>query len=169
MNQYKIINSIGVYDIYKHIRKNKWQDIGEIVTEKDYYTIIRGVNDLLVENLIKGKTIKLPHRLGEIQLRKSPKQIKFKNNKLITNLPINWLATKQLWEQDESSKNTKRLVRYNVDYIYSIEWNKSTALFTNKTFYNFRPMRSLKKKLGQILQNNNIDTSLKYEYQKQLE
>ena len=41
---HKITNSIGTYDIYKIIRKNKWKGIDKPVSEKDFYTIIREVN-----------------------------------------------------------------------------------------------------------------------------
>ena len=40
---HKVNNSLGVYDAYKWLRKNKWLDVGPI-SEHDYYTIIRTVN-----------------------------------------------------------------------------------------------------------------------------
>lgn len=43
--KHKINNSIGVYDLYKHIRKNKWFNIGKPVSEHDFYSIIRTVNN----------------------------------------------------------------------------------------------------------------------------
>ena len=36
---HKVNNSLGVYDAYKWLRKNKWLDVGPI-SEHDYYTII---------------------------------------------------------------------------------------------------------------------------------
>ena len=68
--QHKVNNSLGVYDAYKWIRKNKWLDIGRPITEHEFYTIIRQVNNLLAENFLKGRDIVLPHRLGTIELRK---------------------------------------------------------------------------------------------------
>ena len=44
---HKITNSLGVYDAYKYIRKNKWLDIGRPLKEKEFYRIIREVNKLL--------------------------------------------------------------------------------------------------------------------------
>ena len=37
---HKVNNSLGTYDAYKWLRKNKWLDVGPI-SEHDYYTIIR--------------------------------------------------------------------------------------------------------------------------------
>ena len=37
---HKIRNSIGIYDIYKMLRKNKWLNIGRPLTEHEFYTII---------------------------------------------------------------------------------------------------------------------------------
>ena len=45
--QMKITNSFGVFDVYKHIRKNKWYDIGRPLKESEFYAIIRNVNNLL--------------------------------------------------------------------------------------------------------------------------
>ena len=69
--QSKIRDSIGVYDIYKHIRKNKWYDIGEPVTEHDFYAIIRGVNRLLAKELINGAIITFPYRMGCLMLTRN--------------------------------------------------------------------------------------------------
>ena len=40
---HKVKNSLGTYDAYKWLRKNKWLDVGPI-SEHNYYTIIRTVN-----------------------------------------------------------------------------------------------------------------------------
>ena len=61
---HKINNSLGVYDIYKLIRKNKWLNIGRPLTEHEFYSIIRTVNNYLASSFIEGYTIKFPHRMG---------------------------------------------------------------------------------------------------------
>ena len=65
---HKVRNSIGVYDIYKHIRKNKWYNIPRPLKEGEFYKIIRSVNQYLGKALSEGREIKLPHRLGKIEL-----------------------------------------------------------------------------------------------------
>ena len=58
--KHKLSNSFGVYNAYKHIRKNKWFNIGKPVSEHDFYSIIRTVNNYLAELLSMGYDIKLP-------------------------------------------------------------------------------------------------------------
>ena len=67
---HKVNNSLGVYDAYKFLRKRKWVDIGRCLTEHEFYSIIRKVNDYLADSFLHGNDIKLPHRLGRIELRK---------------------------------------------------------------------------------------------------
>ena len=85
---HKVNNSLGVYDAYKWLRKNKWLDVGPI-SEHDYYTIIRTVNKALIKDFLQSGTIRLPERMGEIVLRKYPAKITLQNGKVKTNLPIN--------------------------------------------------------------------------------
>ena len=63
----KVRNSWGVYDAYKHIRKKDWYDIGRPLKEHEFYSIVRGVNDLLAEEIVKGNIIKFPHNLWELE------------------------------------------------------------------------------------------------------
>ena len=66
---HKVKNSLGVYDAYKWLRKNKWLDI-EPISEHDFYAIIRAMNKALAKNFLHLGSIKLPERMGEIILRK---------------------------------------------------------------------------------------------------
>ena len=62
--KHKVTNSIGVYSAYKWIRKNRWLNIGRPLTEHEFYSIIRTVNNYLASSCIEGYTIKFPHRMG---------------------------------------------------------------------------------------------------------
>ena len=79
---HKVTGSLGVYDAYKYIRKNKWFDIGRPLKEGEFYKIIRGVNNLLATELIKGNQINLPHRLGTLEIRKRPTRVAIVEGKL---------------------------------------------------------------------------------------
>lgn len=160
---HSITNSIGVYDIYKDIRKQKWLDIGSPVKEKDFYSIIRTVNKYLGQYLTIGKEIKLPYRMGILEVRKTPKNIRYANGKLIMNLPIDWKTTLQMWKEKPYTAQQKQLARFYTEDIYKIEYIKSKALFTNKTFISFRPIRELKQKLSfNIKQGILKDAYLRY-------
>jgi hypothetical protein len=46
---HKVTNSIGVYDSYKWIRKNKWYNIPRPLKEGEFYKIVRSINLYLAE------------------------------------------------------------------------------------------------------------------------
>ena len=60
---HKIKNSLGVRDAYKWCKKNNKFDLGRKVTEKDFYLIIRTINNMMAEELISGQDIKFPQRM----------------------------------------------------------------------------------------------------------
>lgn len=155
--QHKVNNSLGVYDAYKWIRKNKWLDIGRPITEHEFYTIIRQVNNLLAENFLKGRDIVLPHRLGTIELRKYETKMSFNNGKLHTNLPIDWDRTLKLWAEDEEAYKEKMLVKVEEKEIFKVFYNKGKANYNNKSFYEFKVNRDLKRRLKQRIKDGLID------------
>ena len=155
--QHKVNNSLGVYDAYKWIRKNKWLDIGRPITEHEFYTIIRQVNNLLAENFLKGRDIVLPHRLGTIELRKYETKMSFNNGKLRTNLPIDWDRTLKLWAEDEEAYKEKMLVKVEEKEIFKVFYNKGKANYNNKSFYEFNVNRDLKKRLKQRIKEGKLD------------
>ena len=145
--EHKVTRSLGVYDAYKYIRKNKWFNIGRPVTEEEFYKIIRMVNQGLAEELVRGAEIHLPERMGDIEIRKKPSRLSIVDGKLVTNLPIDWDATLKLWYEDEESYRDKTIVRVENEEIFKVYYNKTTANYNNKSFYEFRPNRELKKEL----------------------
>ena len=155
--QHKVNNSLGTYDAYKWIRKNKWLDIGRPITEHEFYTIIRQVNNLLAENFLKGRDIVLPHRLGTIELRKYETKMSFNNGKLHTNLPIDWDRTLKLWAEDEEAYKEKMLVKVEEKEIFKVFYNKGKANYNNKSFYEFEVNRDLKRRLKQRIKDGLID------------
>ena len=154
---HKVRNSNGVYDAYKWIRKNKWLDIGRPITEHEFYTIIRQVNNLLAENFLKGRDIVLPHRLGTIELRKYETKMLLNNGKLHTNLPIDWNRTLKLWAEDEEAYKEKMLVKVEEKEIFKVFYNKGKANYNNKSFYEFEVNRDLKRRLKQRIKEGLID------------
>ena len=153
----KVRNSNGVYDAYKWVRKNKWLDIGRPVTEHEFYSIIRQVNNLFVESILRGEDIVLPHRLGTIELRKYDTKIAICNDRLVTNLPIDWDNTLKLWSEDEEAYKERALVKMEEKEIFKVFYNKRTANYENKSFMQFEVNRDLKKRLKQKIKSKTID------------
>lgn len=161
---HKVTGSIGVYDIYKHIRKHSWYNIPRPLKESEFYKIIRRINSMLALELGKGKEINLPHRLGTLEIRKRPSRIAIVNGKVVTNLPIDWDATFKLWFTDEQAKKEKLLVRIENEDIFKVYYNKNKAEYTNKTFYDFKPNREIKRSLTRQARQGNLDAFLLKRY-----
>lgn len=157
---HKVKNSIGVYDIYKHIRKNKWYDIGQPITEHQFYTIIREVNNVLADNLLKGNDIVFPNKMGRLEVRKFKPIIRFDNNKLTVRLPIDWDRTLKLWSEDEEAYKERTLVKMEEKEIFKVCYNKTRADFPNKGFYQLQINRDLKIALKKKIKLGNFDAFL---------
>ena len=155
---HKITNSLGVYDAYKYIRKNKWFDIGRPLTEHEFYQIIRRVNNYLAEELVNGNDITFPNRMGKLELRKrNSLPVIDKNGSLKVTYAIDWDSTLKLWYDDEEAFNNKTLVRLPERNIFRVKYNKDSANYENKSFMEFQINRDIKTRLKQKIKNNEID------------
>ena len=86
---HKVTGSLGVYDAFKFFRKTKPKGKKYILTESQYFSIVRQINNLLAEELVNGRDIKFPKRMGTLELRKFDKNIRLdEQGNLKPNLPI---------------------------------------------------------------------------------
>ena len=155
---HKITNSLGVYNAYKYIRKNKWFNIGRPLTEHEFYQIIRRVNNYLAEELVNGNDITFPNRMGKLELRKrNSLPVIDKNGSLKVTYAIDWDSTLKLWYDDEEAFNNKTLVRIPERSIFRVKYNKDAANYENKSFMEFQINRDIKTRLKQKIKNNEID------------
>ena len=160
LNEYrthKVSGSLGVYDAYKFLRKRKWLNIGRPLTEHEFYSIIRKVNDYLADSFLHGNDIKLPHRMGRIELRKYDVRVSFDGEKVKTNLPIDWDRTLKLWYEDEEAYENKTLVKVEEKEIFKVYYNRQLADYNNQSFYEFNVNRELKKRLKQRIKEGKLD------------
>lgn len=155
--KHKVNNSNGVYQAYKYIRKNKWFDIGRPLTEHEFYTIVRQVNNYLADELLHGHDITLPHRLGRIELRKYDARITINDGVLKTNIPVDWDKTLKLWSEDEEAYKERTLVKMEEKEIFKVFYNRRNANYENKSFYEFEVNRDLKRRLKQKIKSGAID------------
>lgn len=155
--KYKVRGSLGVYDAYKWIRKRKWVDIGKSITEHEFYSIIRRVNNYLADSLVQGNDITFPHRMGNLELRKFDSTIRLDNGKVKTNLPVDWKSTIKLWYEDEESFNNRTLVRLKEKEIFKVYYNKRKADYNNQVFYEFKVNREVKRRLKENIKKGKID------------
>ena len=155
--KHKIRNSLGTYDAYKYIRKNKWFDIGQPVTEHQFYSIIRRMNNLLAEELLNEHDIVLPCKMGIIEVRKYDARISIKDGKIKTNLPVDWDRTLKLWSEDEEAYKERTLIKMEEKEVFKVCYNRIKANYNNKSFYEFVVNRDLKRRLKQRIKRGNFD------------
>lgn len=155
---YKIRSSWGVYDAYKDIRKEKWFNIGRPVKEKEFYAIIRSMNNILADKIANGETIVFPARMGKIELRKMEKGATIVNGKLRVTYPVNWEETIRLWFEDEEARKNKTLLRDENKYVYRTKYGKYNATYENKIFYQFVLNKKIKKALKENINKGIIDS-----------
>lgn len=155
---HKVKNSYGTYDFYKYYRKTKPSSKEYILTEKQFSLILNTINNYLANLLKVGTNITLPTRCGNIEIRQYNSKIKLEGGKIKTNLAINWLATKELWADDEEARCNKTLIRHTTDKIYKIYYNKNKALFTNKSKLKFKPARAIQRALALNIKRGLIES-----------
>ena len=153
---HKVKNSLGVYNAYKWLRKNKWLGM-EPISEHDFYAIIRAVNKALAKSFLHLGSIKLPLRMGEIILRKYHPSITSQDGKIKTNLPVDWDSTLQLWSEDKESYKKRTLIRLEEKEVFKVLYDKSKALYNNKSFYTLELNRDIKLSLKKQLKNGLLD------------
>lgn len=159
--EYSVNNSLGVYDGYKYYRKNRPKEKQYVLSESQYFAIIRKINLLLIEELLSGNEIKLPCRMGVIELRKYDSNIRIdESGNLHTNLPIDWNKTLELWYEDEEAYKNKTLIRMEEKEIFKIYYNKFSSNYENKSFYEFFFNKDLKSRLKQNVKEGIIDAPL---------
>lgn len=155
--KHKITGSIGVYSAYKYIRKNKWLNIGRPITEHEFYSIIRKMNNYLADSLLYGHSIVFPKRMGELELRKGPTSVSIVNGKIKNNMPIDWDQTLKLWYEDTEAFKNKTLVRLRETELFKVVYNRIRATYKNKAFYNFKLNRDLKVRIKKKIRSGTLD------------
>lgn len=153
-----VTHSWGVYDAYKHIRKNGWYDIGRPLTEHEFYSIVRKVGRLLTAELIKGNKIKFPCLMGSLELRKYSCGVSIVGGKLKNTYPIDWEGTWKLWFDDKEAFKNKTLLRMEESHIYHVKYLKWEAKYENKIFYLFKVPQKTKKQLKESIKKGVTDT-----------
>lgn len=157
--KHKVTNSLGVYDGFKYYRKNRPKDKSYILNESQYFSIIRKINDLLAEEIIRGEDVKLPCRMGTIELRKGERKVYIdEKGEVHTNLPIDWNKTLELWYEDKEAYENKTLVKMEEKEIFKVYYNRDLANYNNKTYYEFTFNKDLKVRLKHNIKEGLIDS-----------
>lgn len=154
---HKVTNSYGVYDYFKFYRKNKPLDKKYVLTESQYFSIIRKVNEYLVKNLENDGITYLGGRLGTLEVRTFEIKPKIgEEGELIYNAPINWNATLKLWYEDEDAKSQKKLVKIISKEFCRFMYIRIKAYYKNKMYYDFAFNKELKIRVSNKIRNGKL-------------
>ena len=154
----RITNSWGVYDYYKYYIKHRPKEHKYALSESQYFSIIRRINQKLVEELLRTGTIYLPNRMGTIEIRKRTYSPRIDSDgKVILHAPIDWQKTLRLWYEDEESLQNKTLIKVESREVFRTVYRKAKAVFQNKAFYFFRLNKYAAISMKQSIKTGNFD------------
>ena len=135
--------SYTVASFYNYYLDNIESDTAYDISYKQYRSIITDYFKYLKEQLLyNSKCVKLPYRLGSIQIVKhKPKHYDKRS------LRIDYKATKQY------NKLIFLTNEHSNFYKYRCHWDKTNVLVKNKTNYQLVMTRANKRELAQIIKN----------------
>lgn len=152
-----INNSWGVYDAFKYYRKNKPKDKKYVLSESQYFAIVRRTNLLLAEELFNQNDIVFPYSMGRLEVRKTIPRVYIDNGKIKSTYPIDWDGTIRLWYEDQESRKKKTLLKKKEKAVFRIVYNKSKAMYTNKNYFEFIVNRTIKRSLKDTILQGDFD------------
>ena len=147
---------------WRWVKKNKWLNINQPISERTFGKVIRLVNLALQDKLLTGSYIKFPKRMGKLELIKTKSKIELTEEGIKTNIPIDWNKTVNYWSKDEEAYNKKLLLRVDNRVVFRVKYNKKDAIYKNKSCFQFKVNRDFKKKLCEKIKNNELDAFLSY-------
>ena len=144
---HKVKSHFGANEYFVYYKKN-----GGLLDRKTFGLVLKDLNLSIAEQILDGYTFKLPSRMGLLAVTKKKEFVDYKDGKAVTNRPIDFKSTMDLWEKYPEAKEQKKLVRYlnkhSNGYIYKIAFNRFYATFKNKSVFSIQVNRWMKRGLA---------------------
>lgn len=154
----KIPVDYGIRDSYKFYKDNYNSKLSRQLYRQIITTFNKEIMSLIID---EGIDYKLPELGFIISIRKDKRKVKIINGKLHNPTPVDWVTTRELWENNKEAKDKKIIVRYlnnhSSGYVYRIHFKKGQAKFKNKTIYRFKPSRMFQRMLSKRIFNDKKD------------
>lgn len=135
------------YNLYKATAEE------QIVDKSSYLKLTARFSKFLIQEVLDGKKVTLPARMGVLQIVGRKQEIKFDENGEVKGLAPDWVGTKKLWDRDpQAKKERKRVFHLNPhtqNFRYKFLWSKAGVFAENKTLYSLRMTRSNKRAASQ--------------------
>ena len=160
--KHKISGSKNTIDGLRYYRKIRPREKEFVLTDKEYLSIIREMNNLVVDYLIENKSIRLPAGFGKLEVVKyETKSWIDEDGRFMSTKKIDMNSTLKLWYDDEESRLNKTLVRYDDEFIFRFYYPQRGRMYKYNGYYSIRFNRNLQQKLKLAIQAGNYDTYLK--------
>lgn len=131
-------------DSYKQYCK----EVDNPVDIKTYLLIAADYNKFLIDNVLEGKEVTLPSRMGTITVIGRKQNVRFEDGK-VKGLAPDWVKTKKLWDENPEAKKEKKLIYHTNSHTdnvrYRFFWSKARVLVENRTLYALRFTRGNKR------------------------
>ena len=155
----KIPAHYGMKDYYNYFI-NKYPEYN--ISKKQFNKVITEYNKILGNHIIDNLTVKLPFKLGSIDMIKQHREVYLNDDgKVINTNPPNWKETLHLWETNAEAKAKKIIIRHTNKhtggYVFSIKYNKSKAIYKNKKVYFFKPIRTISRNINKRIHDYSKD------------
>jgi hypothetical protein len=160
--QGKLNADFGNRDAYEHFCA-VYPELAKTVSAQKHRTILQKFHLLLMHKMIYEAYIFTMPSMGTISVQRRKIKIQFKENgKLKThNLPVDYNATRKLWERDPVAASKKQVVFFLNDHTdgwrYTWHWTRTTK--KNLASYRFIPCRRMKRELAKALKDVYNDLS----------
>jgi nucleoid DNA-binding protein len=152
-------NTISGFHYYRKIRP---QEKEFVLKDKEYLSIIREMNNLVVDYLVENKSIRLPTGFGKLEIIKTETKSWIDDTgKFISSKKIDMNSTFKLWYEDEESRLNKTLVRHDDEFIFRIKYPQNGRMYKYNGYFSIRFNRQLRHKLMLAIKTGNYDTYLK--------
>lgn len=119
--------------------------------------IIKRINTILGDELASGKAVIFPYRMGRLDVRKFETTVRYDDNGLYTNYPVDWDKTLKYWHDNPEAEAAKKLIRNPVKEVFRVYYRRIGAAYNNKQLVVFRLSRVIKNKMKKKIINNELD------------
>lgn len=147
IRNHRVHSHFGTNDYFRYYKQN-----GGTISRREFGDVLKDINLKLADKILEGYSFKMPFRMGILSVTRKKEFIGFKDGKAVTNRPIDYKSTIELWNSNPQAKEDGKLVRFlnkhTNGWIYKINYNKYYANYKNKSVYSLQANRKIKRQLA---------------------
>lgn len=141
-------NTRSSYPIYKSNSENP-------IDLSEFARVNNDFNKFIMANILVGKEIKLPAKMGVVFVKGKKVKIKFDEQGNLKGFAPDYQATKELWANCPECAEKKQLVFHLNEHTnnvrYKFFWSRDRMLVENKSFYTMIFTRTNKRILADLI------------------